>query len=299
MMQNLHVGIKGRYRLEVRSSEEADPRQVLEFDNLITDAGLDFFGTLQSFQLYPGLGTGTSTPLPSDSSLTNQSSRITGTQTLTKTAAQTPPYKLTAVISRQSTQGQVAGTWTEIGMFRSTSPSANDMFSRALITDEFGNPTAITILPTEYLTVVYTLEYIIPPVDAVTVVGGRTFTTRALDVLSTNWLSEFNGSLYGFNQSTLMAYSGPMVPMTSSSISGSLGNSIQSPVASYVPGSFEIITSPTLDLTRGNGTIQTLRFAASSRGSGTTFQVGIDPPIVKDNTQLLTFQFKLSWGRAI
>lgn len=300
---DMKIFLSGHFKLQVSDTPGGPAKRTVEFDNLITDAGLDRLGSSgNGFIPFFALGTGTTTPSPSDVALSSPSSLIGGTLTLSSTPATVPPYVSSATFSRQSTQGQVAGTWTEVGVI--TAATGGVLFSRALIVDNLGNPTSITVLPTEFLTITYTLRMVIPDVDVISTFNGITFTTRASDVLSSSWTPIVGTDIPSFGSARIQAFSGTIQPITgrpASSLSG-VPNSF-TPASPYVPGSFENTWSLTFQIAQANGTINSLVFGvgggSSSAGQRYIFQTGLSMPIVKDNTQTLTFQFKATWGRAV
>lgn len=297
----LKLGLSGEFRIK-KHAANGEVLEERKIKNIITDTGLDLLSgsTGQFIYLYPALGVGTSVPSAGDTSLSGAeifSSRLTWTTV----PATTPPYVSQSVGTSQSTQGQVAGTWTEIGLY--THPTMGSLFSRALILDDQGDPTSITVLPTEFLTVTYTLNCVIPDTDVVTVNNGRTYTTRAANANSVNWCpAASNNGVNTFNGMSFRAYSGNLASITGSP-SGALSGIVQANANPYVPGSFESIASATFPIGSANGTINSFMiFTGWSAGSSPNyqpFQVGVSPAIVKDNTQTLTVTFKVSWGRAI
>lgn len=297
----LKLGLSGEFRIKKHAAngEVLEERRI---KNIITDVGLDLLSgsTGQVVYLYPALGVGTSVPSAGDTSLSGAeifSSRLTWTTV----PATTPPYVSRSVGTSQSDKGQVAGTWTEIGLY--TNPTTGSLFSRALILDDQGNPTSITVLPTEFLTVAYTLNCVIPATDVVTVHNGRTYTTRAANANTIDWCPAVsNNGVNTFGLMRFRAHSGNLAAITGTP-SGALPGIVQVNANPYVPGSFESIASATFPINAANGTINSFMiFTGRSVESSPTFQpfqVGVSPAIVKDNTQTLTVTFKVTWGRAV
>lgn len=293
----LKCGFAGEYGLQKRNAA-GEVVEELKFKNLITDVGLDLLGG-NGFHLYPALGIGTAAPTVSDVALTSPA-RFSSRLSWTVVPATVAPYVSSSVGSSQSTQGGAAGTWTEIGLY--TGPSSGVLFSRALIVDNLGNPTSITVLPTEFLTVTYTLRLVIPDVDVITNADGRTYTTRAALVTTNDWTPAYGSdTLPTFSNMSFFASPGAIASITSAP-SGQLGTQALSGslIASYVPGSFEQTGTATFSITDGNGTINSFICRPALRVSSfwLPFQIGVSPAIVKDNTQTLTVSFKVQWGRA-
>lgn len=304
-MTHIHIPLTGRFTLLVQETDEAGKtytKNKLEFDNLITDYGLNRMGAvdgpvevLKSVQV----GTGSSTPSFSDTTLASpvavQSSGASNSDGFTS------PYHWRRR-SWQFAQGAAAGNLTEIGIGTTTSMGA--LWSRALILDGSGNPTTLTILPTEFLTVIYELRNYPPTGDVVQTVPingvDRTITTRPMyrDDERESWRNciptvnyyDYMGGNYlghGVGASAIAAEtSGP----------GSLLHDGQRTVAPYVSGTFYRDFTTVFGINAGNvsgGTINTVAF----RTQIGAFQMGISPGVPKNNTQSFTVTTRISWGR--
>lgn len=291
------IAMRGRYKLAVHR-EDGTVKQLVAFNNLITDFGLNEFGRDSSRSFYMALGKGTSAPSVSDTTLTDTT--LVNAGTTASVSSRTNPGSVPPLIGRvtwsqQSGLGTLAGTWTEIGFGPGSTPANFRTFSRALIQDDQGNPTSITILPNEYLTCTYTLELVVPETDAVTVVGGRTLTTRAAYASGNTWTHPPSGAQMAIiDPRAISCYSGTIEDITSGP-TGYLGD-VAATQDAYVNGSFERSGTAVFGPTQANGTINSLGIGISGV---TRFQVGVSPAIVKTNTQSLTIKFKVSWGRAI
>lgn len=131
--------------------------------NLILDSGITAFlnettSSSDSSFGFIQLGTGTSTPVATQTGLEN---RVTGGGNPSKSTGKSFGYNPTDGYSytratHQFDPGQATGTWTEIG---SAKAATGPCFSRALFTNSGGTPTPITILADEYLTVTYELRW--------------------------------------------------------------------------------------------------------------------------------------------
>lgn len=292
------IAMRGRYKLAVHR-EDGTVKQLVTFNNLITDFGLNEFGRNSSRYFYMALGKGTSAPSVSDTTLTDTTLVNAGTAATTvsrQTPGTVPPLIGRVTWSQQSELGNLAGTWTEIGFGPGSTPASFRTFSRALIQDGLGNPTSITILPNEYLTCTYTLELVVPETDSVTVVGGRTLTTRAAYASGSAWTHPYSGSQMSvIDPRSIMCYSGTIADIISGP-AGPLGSGVLAEQDAYVNGSFERSGTAVFGPDQANGTINSLGIGISGQ---IRFQVGVSPAIVKTNTQSLTIRFKVSWGRAV
>lgn len=137
------------------------------FDREITEVVNDpgYFSYLFSFDKNLFFGTGTEANSPNFLGLTSPDP--TGTEILPFEEYETnvdglPKYDPITNTSRASyvykyrttNPGTFAGTWTEVGL----GDRDGNMMTRALITDDLGNPTSITILSDEYVLLDYQID---------------------------------------------------------------------------------------------------------------------------------------------
>ena len=195
--------------------------------------------------------------------------------------------------------------------------SGTTLFSRALILDNGGSPTTITILSNEYLDIVY--EYrVYPPegadytgtvvIDSITYdVTGRACNIDTLrgspNSTSAGWipyLDNFTAINTVYGHSFGFAYSGVIGTITD--VPAGSGDSIGDPTfVTYVTDSFQHVYDFVMDYGEANalGGVRSTRFNTgwscwqfefSAQGSG--------DPIPKDNTMQITFTLKLDFTRA-
>lgn len=150
---SMHSGVCGRYRLTVRRSG-AVIQQTPWFDNLIVNNGLDLLGTRLFSRCMPNcyVGTGNAAPQNTDTSLAAQIAS-TGNRSGGENGSQTnsSPYYHRRVYTYRFSKGAAQGNLQEVGVGRGSS----NLFSRALILDEQGNPTTLTITDIDILDVEY------------------------------------------------------------------------------------------------------------------------------------------------
>lgn len=311
------IGVKGRYRMVVsRDAEMKDVKHDVEFDNLITDVGMNRIGEIQAdtttafFNALAGrfvVGGGSSAPQFSDVSL---DSPVAFASSNSSIVSRRSSYSLgfsEVVVSHQFGQGEASGNLSEIGIQMSS--TSGPLFSRALILDGSGNPTTITVLPTDFLTCYYTLRVMIPQTDFVFNVDVEVDevsvpTTVTIRPLSTESTGEVNGwgvitrkpSQAGTGANAGFFYSGGLSDPTSTSPLGSSVGAVQTSLAQipYVGGSHETRVMVPADLSHYNGTLSTFRLTFLM-GS---WQVNFDPPLQKDNTQTMDMTLGYSWARA-
>jgi len=296
----------GRVTREHRFKAEAC-RELPPFHNLITDLGLNRFGTTGGNSLYYRchVGTGTATPSVTDTQLHNFLAAVSTSDPSNTAANSGPPDYYSSLRFRWTSAIGALGNnnLTEIGI---SGQDANGLlFSRELIRDSGGNPTAFPISDDEQLEVTYELRLYpnLTDVQATVMVGSNSHDTitRPIDVTNT---SSWGPSAVSFSVANAgrsgasgvnRAFSGDLVSYTSSAISpsGNLGDASSGATAPYTNGTFYRDISNTWNISTGNGNIRTVTFGFGCAA----FQVRYDPVITKTNTQVLTLHQRISWAR--
>lgn len=155
-----HIGLAGRFTFEVERAGVR--RKVAEFDNLITDVGMDQFG-IGVFMSACRIGTGTTPPTNASSQLTAQAASTTTISSNSTGKTTVAPvygyYRRTFSFAA----GTLNGNYSEVGIGWST--TGDTLFSNSLIKDTGGSPTTITVLSTETLFVTYEIRLYAPTVD--------------------------------------------------------------------------------------------------------------------------------------
>jgi hypothetical protein len=312
----LRAGLSGHFRLTVHKGDPARPRRVLDFDNLITTAGLDFIGGSTTYIERCAVGTGTNTPAITDTQLQTQ---IAATSTVMSTStADEPspgPYFGHATINFRFGQGVAAGNLTEIGVGK-LSGTPVPLFSRARIVDDDGDPTTLTILSDEFLDVSYTLRIHPPTSDLVStvVIGGLTydFTLRASNVTNDNdWLPGPTGTFGGapFSTGSVIVYQTQTLGAITATPAGtSTADAASVTNAAYSNGNFYRDWTASWGLTGGNmglgiGALKTIMgTGALGVGRAGAFQMSFaknpgGQTIPKDSTKIMSLTFRHSWDR--
>lgn len=309
------VGLEGWYTLRARrrsgrvtrehrfKAEEC--RELPPFHNLITDLGLNRFGTTAGNSLYYRchVGTGTATPSVTDTQLHNFLAAVSTSNPSTAAGnSGAPDYYSYRTFRWTSAIGALGNNnLTEIGI---SGQNGNGLlFSRELIRDSGGNPTAFPISDDEQLEVTYELRLYpnLTDVPATVMVGPNSHDTitRPINVTNTSvWgpgatsssaVNAARSSASGLNR----AFSGDLVPYTDAFLSGNLGDASSGATAAYTNGTFYRDISNTWNISTGNGNIRTVTFGFGCAA----FQVRYDPVITKLNTQVLTLNQRISWAR--
>ena len=313
-----HLGeakLGGRFRLVASTDSEGNnvTKDTGWFDNLITDSGLERIGQVNSkmerdFRNYIlrafRVGSGTATPTFTDTSLGTEIAAISLDSVgynayISSSDSNFADGYMHMTLVRQFGQGAAEGNLSEIGL-----GDLNDLCSHALIVDVNGDPTTITILSNEYLTVYYTLRCYIPQSDVVisahpVLIDGvstpHDITIRAGSANNyesglINRVDEYGWNTYPYAEENGAVTNGGLIAETSTR-SGTFATSHT--FDAYVPGSLERWANFYWGLNTANFTINTFLI---NMGLG-VFQFNIVPGLDKDNTKVLNAKFGYSWTR--
>lgn len=315
---NLTTGISGEYKLVINRAD-GTIEETNWFSNIILDTGMDRMGltTANIWVLqYARVGTGNSTPVATQTSLDAQiaASNQNGTAPATSPVIVNegaPLYRTTQTHSFAFNQGAVVGNISEIGVGWAT--TGTSLFSRALILDNLGSPTTITLVALDQLTVYYRIRLVPQVTDttgSVTISSTPyTYTARVANVGS---FGNFSNLFRGPVQDVLGSLTTPYGPDSTTHSAGStLGAvtsvpTLQSGAAptvafgTYSNGSFFRDDIFTWSITQGNATggIQCITLAyVSAGGSYIRYQYRFDTVIPKTSTNTLTLTVRISWAR--
>jgi len=305
------VGLEGWFTLRARRRsgrvtrerkfQVGEIRELPRFHNLITNLGLDRFGSVGAISLYYycHVGTGTATPSYTDTQLQNFLAAVGSSPSTSRSNSGSPDYYSSLTLTWTSAIGALGNNnLTEIGI---SGQSANGLlFSRELIRDPNGNPAAFPISADEQLEVTYELRLYpnLNDVPATVTVGASSYDTitRPIDVAG-GW-GAATGTVVNAERDAITigvqrAYTGDLIPYTSTNPSGNLGDASTGATASYTNGSYYRDISNTWNISTGNGNIRLVTFKFGCA----RFQVRFDPVITKTNTQVLTLHQRMSWAR--
>ena len=311
---HINVGFSGHFTLVKRKAKDESRVEVLEFDNLITDSGLNQRGkgpTINKCQV----GSGTNPPAITDTALQTLVATSTSSQIVTAPYSE---FSYSAANRSQSYTccyrfaGVNLGTLAAIAMGWTDAPAG--IWCRSLIKDENGNPTTITLFEDEILDVYYTITLQFPLTDVTGTfeLRGTTYTwvgrPASLSTKATNWYNLFQTPLCGEPHPTpasgnagplMVGYSGPIEVVTTYP-NGQLGANYYVQSDTYVNGSFSRTITNIFPPDYCNGTIQSFRMYVWPNNSSPCFewQFGISPSIVKTNISEMTSVTVVSWNRA-
>lgn len=159
-----------------RKGEE--PHWQSDFKNIVLDAGwenLKYFLSIEKYgiakQFYLFLGTGTTAPTPQDPGLESLSSTLGGkynNNDAIEYGGESGGRSPTVRLKFEYAEGEAEGVWTELGL--AFDEQYSRPYNRSLIKDEDGNPTSLTILSDEFLTVYVTLTMHFATLDETTTI---------------------------------------------------------------------------------------------------------------------------------
>lgn len=326
------VGMGGAYRLQTRKYKSGKLHHDTGwFDNLITDGGIWQYHSLPKPSSFDNMGeivdnvcvgTGNTAPSFSDTQLANYvaksargGSGLNNGTGFVPAASPVPAYWY-ARGNFQFGTGVAAGNLSEVGAFPFGVPwngggevvyDQTTLFSRALILDGAGNPTTITVLSDEILTVYYELRFYVDTTD-----HAFTFNLNGSPITGTYRVMDYDGYDLGAhgqqqvssgNYIGVSVYSGAM-GAANSSPSGSLG--LQATSSGDILSIDQVVNDLansntcymdlhcTFPINEGNGTINSF----SITDGMWNYQFGnLSTPIVKTTGQQLQTAFRLSWGR--
>lgn len=290
---DLKVGLSGRFKIEKIKNNR---RQVLLdwFPNLITNNGLNLMvGSAKFNKCFVGSGSGT--PQVSDTQLESliaesdsAGSIDSGIDTNNKFTYMRRTFTFDA--------GSATGNLSEIGV----GASSTDLFSRALILDDHGNPTTITVLSDEILVVTYECRVNQPLGDYNLSVDGYSVVLRAQSIGDTDaWAGPHRPIYMDTEVSTAdpgraSAWTGPIGDVYSTPSGTRYGRSSVS-TDSYNDNSYTLTGEILFDISDANDTLTAFSWSWAAMGG---WQMSVDPPIVKTSSDELRIKTRVTWGRA-
>jgi hypothetical protein len=212
------------------------------------------------------------------------------------------------VSSWQYGTGVASGNLTEVGVYPGNPGGgavapyyAGHLFSRALILDTNGNPTAITVLSDEILTVTWQLRFYLDLTDHAFSfnLNGSPITGTYRMYQASSQRSEYATDATRKNEAAVVGFTGTMVNPINGSITGNIGTVNGSTVYNFVndlnnSGILYVDSKLNAGVNTMNGTINTFTF----QNHMWSYQFGnLSQPIVKTSGQQLQMNFRTSWGR--
>ena len=285
---NLGFNMKGSYTLRLlRKGRVVAERS---FDNIITNGGLDEIITGGSALSRCYVGTGTSAPAVGNTTLATPLASCDRTSR-TSANAGTAPYKNTYTGMYTFPLGAVVGNVTEIGV-----GGYWGLFSRALVLDGGGSPTALTVTATDSLQVTYKVEQT-PGVTSTTgsfLLNGSSlgYTARIIRVAQNAFSNVVTNGGLNANFSVSMYETGTLAAITDYDPTGAVAGA-SATTAAYTAGTYERSATISVALANGNfaGGIGSMTVHV---GGGWTYHIVFASPIMKTASQTLSLGVKYS-----
>ena len=299
MQVSIKNKIGARFKLVAHKGDGKPTKETGWFHNLVLNTGLDRM-SVNTWINRCCVGSGNSQPKVAQISLDNFIASTTNRmQTFGVANTTNTPYYYGVRLTWRFGEGVAAGNLSEVGL----GWGDTELWNRALIKDTSGNATTITILSDEYLDVVSEIR--VYPQPAIT--GSFNLLNKTGSLVSTHTyfgmplirdLGVFNAEKVTFGVgSWLYGYTGEI---GSSVTQGSTGDWIidNTPDLKY-PSLRSVRGVSTLGLSSGNGTVKSfdIRNISIMGEASHGYKIQIDPPITKNNTQIMTYTFELAWGR--
>lgn len=282
--------------------------------NIILNQGLHFFGGGNGGDMmtYCLVGSGNSAPTVTQNQLDNcvageQSQVFGASHSYTPDASNTYKCSLTRKYVFTTLAGQ---NISEVGLASIyTSPSSNYLCTRALVKDTSGNPTVLSLITGDTLTVYYKLWAVHSTLDTDQVIsmsdgfgGSENYNvkSRLAGVGDEASYSALLSSDFNTGNNSCQFYTGDLVAITQY-LDGFVG------LASSVSGDayakdFSRTFRIKANTSTSNGSIRSI-FLGQNNGNAFGLhqvrfgRVSDDAPIYKDNTKELTIPVKFTWGR--
>lgn len=294
-MINQHTQSEGHYKLETLDANGNVTRYTDWMPNLILDQGLLRMGANNDYLNVCSVGSGVSTPQPSNTSLQAKLAQsITVSDVVNGAQAEAPYY----AYSRRTftfTAGSVVGLVGELAV--GWGGNAGQLFSRALVRNANGMTQAIPVLADETLRVTYEHRYYPLLTDTTGVLeitgdigGNYEYIIRpAMVSTATQWTA--SNAQNNSTRLSVTAYNGEIGGITDQptgsrltmiGVTGTVSGTTAAFAHSYENANLNV-----------SGGIRSLMFAM---GNG-AWQVQFTPAIPKDADSSLRLQFSHSWGR--
>lgn len=282
------------------------------FDNLITDAGLDYLNnnTVATASAHCAVSSNTDTPAITDTSVLNQvgptSSGIVPTDYTNSGGVPFWFYQMERTYSFPL--GSVSGNISKIYIINTASFSGTKIvFSSALIKDGAGNPTTISVTSEDQLFITWRVRSI------VNILSETGTIPISFDGVMTNVNYELknanlgdNSTIYNPGSNIATAYS--YAYFLETDVLGSITSrpagtsvNVNAPSTEYINGTFYRDYVANLNTSQGNYPtgIGSMCFGGTSGTiSRLAFQVSFNPKLPKTADKTLSLPFRISWGRA-
>ena len=320
---NTNIGMAGEFRCVVKKSDGSIKTDTGYQKNLILDQGLDFFGGDKggNMMAYCVIGSGNSQPIYTQNKLDTAITGVDGADFSSKydyDASRDGNLYKTNKVKKYTFYSPNNVNISEVGLASAFSSSINYyLCTRALIKDDQGVPTTITVLSGEVLEIYYKLWQVFDTTDKTGQVnsldgaGGSVaynYKLRLCDVGSIAYqyiiaehtsgaVNKGFGGCFVFS-SDLSAITTKPSPSGVSDIGDYNGFDYFGSDGQYTPNSFKRIIYYNSGINNTNTSFRGVVAPTSMGAYQIRFgSVADDSPITKTNTQTLSIPVEISWGR--
>lgn len=302
--------VAGYFQMKVHDANGNLVRETPITKNLVTNFGLDsIMGSSQNWAAncqYLAVGTSGTTPSVTDVALGAQLGSRSNSIVVNDSGSNSgsPLYYSKVIKTWSFAQGAVVGNVAEVGTF--ASPTGNNAWTRALVRDGLGNPTTLTVLAGETLSVTYEVRYYPNLTDSsgtITISGTTYNWTKRASTVSGVVGAGISANVIGHNTQTSGgdAFAADTLPTIPADQAGTPFSNATYTHGTYANGSFTRTEQVVWGPTNGNvpGGIGSIRFGkytgASSYNAG--YVMTFSPKIPKTNLQSLTLNFTYTISR--
>lgn len=303
-MKQINFGVAGFYQIFIKDKNGVTHKKA-EGKNLILNQGLNrwFSAPTSTIMNRCRVGTGTSTPVVTQTQLDNVIATTSSRTINSGSSGGIPDWYYFYQCTYTFPLGGVVGNISELGLDDNT-----NLMTRALIKDELGNPTTITVTAEEQLIVIYELRKYSPTGDSnLTLTLNFNGTPTDFDsVIRAANVSNITFSPWDPNEplsaatgtNFVTAFETQTLGATTSTPAGSGLSGTLNAAGAYVNETFYRDYTADFSLTQGNFTngIGSIALFGSAIARH-IFQLNFTPRILKNADRLLSIPVRLSWAR--
>lgn len=303
------IGLRGYFVVELIHSRTGLIKRRLEFPNVITNAGLNGIGNVNSVSnliQWCGVGTDNTPPDVSDTALGSQlGNRTNSNGGISDDLVSGPDFDYWEFIRvREFAENEANGNLTEVGFFSASSGGV--MYTRQLFLDSEGSPTTIVKTTDDRLRITYKHRAYpnkTAKVQNINVNGVPTTVTSRIQELDS---PDHAGGLawnIGSWGSGARAVETNILPDVNGSFGGNTVGVSSGSYAAYSSNSFfreyTGVWNPSVaNFATGVGGIENWHITSFGVNPRMCQATVFDPKIPKDNTRRLTFVVRHQWARA-
>ena len=294
----MDVKVGARFKLRTYKADGSISNETPWSNNLVLDSGL----ARMSSGIWIDrcvVGSGSSLPQPDQIALDNFIAKTTSMTANIPISSTTEPYFYGVRVTWRFAEGVAAGNISEVGL----GWGDNNLWNRALIKDSSGSPATITVLSDEYLDVISEIR-VYPKAGSnnFNVYNGENIISQHTANFSPFFYNNFGGVFEKIEAPYLYIYSGATGTSISALPSGT-DASANSVVTTY-PTQTSIKSVFSIDLASANMEHKSFKVGYTglfSRSNALNlipgYKAEIEPPILKNSDQKMSYTFELSWGR--